>query len=142
MIEDFIARKKDWIIEKRLYTKTLPQPAPKMNREEVRLLKVRTKELVEKRVKHFNTFYKFAYNNIFIKNQKTRWGSCSSQKNLNFNCKIALLDQELIDYIVVHELCHLAQMNHGPMFWSLVAQTMPEYKKHHTALRKKGLELS
>lgn len=142
IIEDFIARKKDWIIEKCAYAKTLPQPVRKISREEVRLLKVHTKELVEKRVKHFNQFYNFEYKNIFIKNQKTRWGSCSSQKNLNFNCKIALLDQELIDYIVVHELCHLAQMNHGPMFWNLVAQTMPEYKKYYIALRKKGLELS
>lgn len=141
-IKDFIERKKVWIMEKRAYIQTLPQPAPKISRAEMRALKIRAQELVEKRVKHFNQFYNFSYKNISIKNQKTRWGSCSSQKNLNFNCKIALLDPELADYIVVHELCHLAQMNHGPKFWNLVAQTMPEYKKYHIALRKKGLELS
>ena len=142
LAEAFIVKKKDWIIEKLAYVKTLPQPVPKMTRAEYVQLKERAYEIVEKRVKHFNQFYNFSYKNISIKNQKTRWGSCSSQKNLNFNCKIALLDEELVDYIVVHELCHLGQMNHSSKFWSLVAQTIPEYKKHHVALRKKGLGLS
>ncbi len=142
LAEAFLVEKTDWIVEKLAYMKTLPQPTPKMSRAEIRVLAIRAKELVEKRVKHFNQFYNFSYKNIFIKNQKTRWGSCSSQKNLNFNCKIALLEPELADYIVVHELCHLSEMNHGPKFWNLVAQTIPEYKKHHITLRKRGLGLS
>lgn len=140
--EDFVRRKSDWVMEKLAYMKTLPQPAVKMTRAELHIFKEKALTIVENRVKYFNTFYNFTYKNISIKNQKTRWGSCSSQKNLNFNYRLILLEPELLDYVVVHELCHLQEMNHGPKFWNLVAQTMPEYKKYHIALRKKGLALS
>ena len=135
-IKDFIERKKVWIMEKRAYIQTLPQPAPKISRAEMRALKIRAQELVEKRVKHFNQFYNFSYKNISIKNQKTRWGSCSSQKNLNFNCKIALLDPELADYIVVHELCHLGEFNHSYKFWNLVGKVLPDYRELRAELKK------
>jgi len=76
--------------------------------------------LVKSKVEHFNQFYKFYYNNIYIKNQKTRWGSCSVKKNLNFNYKIIFLPEELQDYLIVHELCHLKEFNHSKNFWDLV----------------------
>ena len=91
------------------------------------------RELVHARLAHFNQFYNFEYNKVFIKNTKTKWGSCSSKKNLNFSYKIALIEPELQDYLIVHELCHLAEMNHGKGFWDLVAQQIP----NHVALNKK-----
>jgi len=83
-------------------------------------------------VEYFNAMYGLRCNRITIRNQKTRWGSCSRKGNLNFNYKIALLPQRLADYIIVHELCHLGEFNHSRKFWALVAQTMPD----HVDLRK------
>jgi predicted metal-dependent hydrolase len=89
--------------------------------------------LVIERIKHYNSFYQFKVGRISIKNQKSRWGSCSKKGNLNFNYKIIFLPKEVADYVVVHELCHLGQFNHSKEFWKLVARTLPNYE----LLRKK-----
>lgn len=89
-------------------------------------------KLAVSRVGYYNQFYQYDIGKISIKNQSTRWGSCSGKKNLNFNYKILFLPPQLQDYLVVHELCHLAQMNHSARFWGLVATYIPDYK----ALRK------
>ncbi len=86
------------------------------------------KKIALDKIKHFNAFYNFTFKKISIKNQKTRWGSCSKKGNLNFNYKIALLPKEFADYVIIHELCHLGQFNHSPAFWHLVAKTIPNYK--------------
>lgn len=95
-----------------------------------------TRALVVERLKYFNQFYGFKLNRIAIRNQKSRWGSCSSDKNLNFNYRLCLLPADLADYIVVHELCHLAQMNHSQAFWQLVARTIPDHKNKEKLLKK------
>lgn len=91
--------------------------------------------LAENGIKKFNVFYNFEINRIFIKNQKTRWGSCSSNNNLNFNYKIVFLEPHLADYIIVHELCHLKELNHSRKFWNLVAKTVPHYKDSRSGLK-------
>ena len=68
------------------------------------------------------------YNRVTIRNQRSRWGSCSSQKNLNFNYRLIFLPEYLLDYVVVHELCHLYELNHSAEFWSLVEHIYPQYK--------------
>jgi predicted metal-dependent hydrolase len=83
------------------------------------------RELVEKKLTHWNRYYNFSYNRVSIRNQRSRWGSCSSKGNLNFNYRILFLEEDLQDYLIVHELCHLQEMNHGPKFWRLVEQTIP-----------------
>jgi|GEM_PF-1483916 len=85
--------------------------------------------LVLARLRHFNSYYNFTYNRVSIKNQRRCWGSCSSLKNLNFSYKLLLLPPHLADYIIVHELCHLKEMNHGQAFWDLVAEVIPDYKQ-------------
>ena len=90
--------------------------------------KLNALRLVKERITHFNAFYKFNINKISIKNQKTRWGSCSKKGNLNFNYKIVLLPEAMRDYVIAHELCHLDQFNHSPAFWKLVTKTIPNYK--------------
>lgn len=77
----------------------------------------------------------FQFNRISIRNQKTRWGSCSSNKNLNFNYKIVFLPYELAEYLVVHELCHLIHFNHSKDFWNLVENYCPDYRIHQKILR-------
>ncbi len=89
-------------------------------------------DLVQKRILYLNQAYLFSYNRISIKNQRTRWGSCSKKGNLNFNYKIALIPERLVDYIVAHELCHLKEFNHSENFWNLLSKTIP----NHLELRK------
>lgn len=93
------------------------------------------RELVLRRVEYFNSIYNFPYGRISIRNQRTRWGSCSKKGNLNFNYKIVLIPEKLADYIIVHELCHLKEFNHSKRFWALVAKTFPDYKKIKQDLR-------
>ncbi len=92
--------------------------------------------LVLERLEYFNQFYNLKWGRVSIKNVKTRWGSCSSKGNLNFSYKIIKLAPHLADYIIVHELCHLKEMNHAQAFWDLVAQQMPEYKALKNELAK------
>lgn len=103
---------------------------------EIKQYKKQTKILVTERLKYFNQFYDLKYNRISIRNQSSRWGSCSSKKNLNFNYRLALLAPELADQVIVHELCHLQEMNHSQAFWGLVAKTMPNYKLLEKQLKK------
>ena len=85
------------------------------------------RRFVESRIKYYNSFYNFKINRIAIKNQGTRWGSCSSKGNLNFNYKIIYLRPALADYLIVHELCHLQEFNHSKRFKDLVSKTIPDY---------------
>jgi hypothetical protein len=96
--------------------------------------KERARALVHERLVYWNQFYNFEYKRVAIRNQRSRWGSCSTKQNLNFNFRIVFLPIELVDYIVVHELCHLQHFNHSPDFWATVATQLPDY-----AVRKQAL---
>ena len=91
--------------------------------------------LVASRLKYFNQFYNYKIGKIFIRNQKSRWGSCSNKGNLNFNYKLVFLPLELTDYIIVHELCHRGEMNHSKRFWNLVAQQIPDFKERRKKIK-------
>ncbi|MBI4086596.1 M48 family metallopeptidase [Candidatus Kaiserbacteria bacterium] len=90
---------------------------------------------VHERLALHNAEYSFSYKRVFIKNQKSCWGSCSEKGNLNFNYKLLFLPPHIADYVIIHELCHLAELNHSPKFWSLVAQACPEYKACRKVLK-------
>lgn len=92
--------------------------------------------LALERLAVYNQIYQYKYNKISIRDQRTRWGSCSSKGNINFNYKIALLPPHLADYIIVHELCHIGEMNHSERFWDLVARTIPNHIELRLELRK------
>ncbi len=139
-IEQFIIRKSQWIIDKLEYFKSISgQVFTKSNGKDFAEYKERALALAQKRVDYFNKIYGFRFNKINIKNQKTRWGSCSRKGNLNFNYKISLLPEKLADYIIVHELCHLKEFNHSQKFWNLVAKTIPGYLGIRNELRKSGV---
>lgn len=98
--------------------------------------KKKAEEAIHDRLQFFNEHYGFKYNRVSLRNQKSRWGSCSRLKNLNFNWRLIMAPIEVIDYVVVHELCHLKQMNHSPKFWKLAEETIPNYKEVRKWLRK------
>lgn len=82
----------------------------------------------------------FDFNSVRIKDQRTRWGSCSSKKNLNFNYRILYLPRELAKYLVVHELCHLKEMNHSKAYWACVEEILPNYKELNNELKKYAIK--
>lgn len=104
--------------------------------------KAKASEVIHDRLQHFNQHYALSYKRVTFRNQKTRWGSCSSEKNLNFNWRLIMAPIEVIDYVVVHELCHLGQMNHSKKFWSFVAETQPNYAETKKWLKENHYLLS
>ncbi len=135
-LENFIEQKAEWILKKLDYFRNIkPSAFPKSSKREYKKYKLKAFNLVVKKAEQWNLVYGFNYNKINIKNQKTRWGSCSRKGNLNFNYKIVYLPEELLDYLVVHELCHLKEFNHSKKFWALVAKTIPDYLKLRKSLR-------
>jgi predicted metal-dependent hydrolase len=98
--------------------------------------RARALKFVKERVEFWNKFYNFKYKLIRIRRQRTRWGSCSQSGALNFNYKILFLPLEIADYIVVHELCHLKEMNHSRHFWVEVARAVPDYAELLKELKK------
>ncbi len=91
--------------------------------------------LVHERLAYWNQFYNFTYKRVAIRNTRRCWGSCTSLKNLNFSYKLLFLPPRLCDYIIVHELCHLQELNHKESFWALVAKELPDYEERIAELK-------
>ncbi|MDP3772418.1 MAG: M48 family metallopeptidase [bacterium] len=136
----FLQSKATWILKRRLEILAKPLSAPTPSAKEIRAeylrLRIGARGLVERRIAELNAPYGFSFNCISIRNQKTRWGSCSSRGTLSFNYRIVFLTPELADYLVVHELCHLKEKNHGARFWRLVGASVPDYKEKRRTLRR------
>ncbi len=140
IVEQFIIRKSQWIIDKLEYFKSISgQVFTRSTKKDYMEHKDNALILAQKRIEYFNKTYGFEFNKINIKNQKTRWGSCSRKGNLNLNYKIALLPERLADYIIVHELCHLKEFNHSQKFWNLVAKVTPDYLIVRKELKRNGV---
>ena len=140
IIDRFISDKKQWIMDKiRFYNGIDKKTIPTFSHDDYLKHKDKALKFVKERVDHYNKIYKYSFNNIYIKNQKTRWGSCSKKDNLNLNYKIIFLPKDLQDYIIVHEICHLKEFNHSQKFWSLVEKVFPNYLEIKKALRKNEL---
>ena len=108
----------------------------KFTEQEIAELKKQAKKYIPGRVDYYAAQMHVSYGRIAIRCQKTRWGSCSQKGNLNFNCLLMKLPPEIIDYVVVHELCHRLQMNHSPKFWAEVEKVLPDYKKYRKWLKE------
>ncbi len=98
-------------------------------------LKKESKSFILRRAKAFAASYNFKFQKVAIRDQSTRWGSCSSQGNLNFNWRLYLAPVEILDYVIIHELSHTKQMNHSSKFWSIVEEILPDYKQRRKTLR-------
>lgn len=136
-IEQFVRDKKEWI-EKGIeaFQKAGVSVVRGPSRAEYLKYKEQARKYITTRLEELDREYGYPYGRISIRNQKTCWGSCSSKRNLNFNYRILFLPPEQADYIIVHELCHLKEMNHSARFWKLVERAVPEYKRIRKELRK------
>jgi len=142
-IDRYVIAKSQWVISKldffeRLNKKqklTLGDDKYELYKDKV--LKMVTERLTALNQKH----HRFKFNKITIKSQKTRWGSCSKKRNLNFNYKILFLPPKIRDYIMIHELCHLKEFNHSRRYWKLVESVLPDYQDCVAELKTVGISL-
>jgi predicted metal-dependent hydrolase len=134
-VDHFLRQKTTWILKHLARMKKMEgRTVIRLTREEYEKNKKAFLMLIVKRVEFFNTLYGFTYKKISIRNQTSLWGSCTHAGNLQFNYKLSHVPPRTIDYVVVHELCHLRQHNHGARFWKLVAKTFPDYEKIRKSL--------
>ena len=143
-IERMIAAHEDWINKKMaLHRQARAAALTKglLNEEDIRQLTEQAKEYIPQRIAYYAPLLGVHPGRITIRKQKTRWGSCSAKGNLNFNCLLMLTPPETIDSVVVHELCHLIEMNHSNRFYTHVLRVFPEYRRHHAWLKKHGPEI-
>lgn len=114
----------------------------RLSNAEIQELADKAQMMIPERVEHFAKLIGVDYGRITIRNQKTRWGSCSSKGNLNFNCLLMLTPPDVLDYVVVHELCHRKEMNHSKAFWSEVEKVLPDYKELVRWLKEEGSHIA
>ncbi len=136
---DFISRHARWI-ETRLAAEARAEEKalPPYTEADIRRLADEALRVIPERCRHFAPLVGVSYGRITIRNQKSKWGSCSARGNLNFNCLLMDAPGEVLDYVVVHELCHRKEMNHSPAFWAEVARVCPDYKAHIKWLKTEG----
>lgn len=140
-IESFISEHEKWI-EKKLAESiehaAQASAAGYISEDDIKKLTNEAKRVIPERVRHYADIIGVSYGRITIRCQKTKWGSCSSKGNLNFNCLLMLAPTEVLDSVIIHELCHRKEMNHSPRFYELVYKACPEYKKQHGWLKENG----
>ncbi len=129
-IERFLSEHSDWVRRKLEALKG--RTVIRLARRDIQELKQKAAMLTRERCEHFARVYGVPFKKISIRAQKSRWGSCSVGGSLSFNYRIAALPAHIADYIVVHEICHLLELNHSKAFWAQVARTIP----HHKSVRK------
>lgn len=142
-ITEFLLQHKEWIekhLEKARQQQTIADGS-RLTMEEIRHLANRAMEVIPARVRHYAPLVGVTYGRITIRNQRSKWGSCSSKGNLNFNCLLMLAPPEVLDSVVVHELCHRKEMNHSQRFYAEVLRVFPDYHKWNKWLKDNGTVL-
>ena len=137
-VERFLRERAEWIVRQIAAFEKRGGLFARYGRAHYLEHKEAARQMAHARLAHFNQFYNFPYGAVSIRDQKTRWGSCSRSGNLNFNYKLAVVPEHIADYVIVHELCHCKEFNHSKAFWDLVARTIP----NHREIRKQLKQLS
>lgn len=143
-IDSFVDSKKDWIEDKLALVKARMKDAENAERftnEELKELADKACDVIPKKVAFFASVIGVTYGRITIRAQKTRWGSCTADGNLNFNCLLMLMPDEVIDSVVVHELCHRKEMNHSARFYAEIKKVFPSYDVCRKWLKENGSSL-
>lgn len=136
-IRRFVEAHRDWV-EKRMRRREALPDVPSMTEEALAALKKRARPAILERVAYYAPLVGVRYGSVSIRSQHSRWGSCSSKGNLNFNCLLLLAPPEVLDYVVVHELCHRIELNHSARFWAEVARVLPDYAVRRRWLKEHG----
>lgn len=139
-IEQFVTQHAEWIEKHVAQMSELSDVVP-LTDEELNALAEQAVRIIPERVKLYAQRIGVTYGRITIRNQRTKWGSCSAQGNLNFNCLLMLAPTEVLDSVIVHELCHRKEMNHSKRFYDEVYKAFPEYKKWNAWLKQNGRAL-
>ena len=137
----FIQRNREWIeahLAKAKAREQVKNTLRKLSEDELRTVADHARQVIPERVAYYAGLMGVKYGRITIRNQRTRWGSCSSKGNLNFNCLLMLTPREVLDSVVVHELCHLKEMNHSKRFYGEVLRVFPDYRKWQKWLKENG----
>lgn len=137
-IDDFIDQKKKWIQDQVERIRDLNEAGKPFTEDEIKALKKQAKLIIPERVEKFSKMLKVTYGKITIRSQKSKWASCMGSGNLNFNCILAICPDEVIDYVVIHELCHRKHMDHSIRFWKMVEKYCPDYKKQKDWIKDEG----
>ena len=140
-IEQYIKKDEAWIwdkIEKARLREKESEGIRRLSPLELDELTEKAREVIPKRVEYYAPMVGVDYGRITIRNQKTRWGSCSAKGNLNFNVALMRVPLEILDYVVVHELCHRHHLNHSRDFWNEVGRVIPDYKVREKWLKENG----
>ncbi|MDE2312259.1 MAG: M48 family metallopeptidase [Patescibacteria group bacterium] len=136
LAENFVKEKILWILRSLKYFQRFKnRPVIGGGRREYLKHKAQALGLIQSKLLQWNSYYGFAYSRVSIRNQRSRWGSCSRRGHLNFNYRVIYLPERLLDYLVVHELCHLQELNHSRKFWALVGRSLFDYKGLRRQLR-------
>lgn len=136
LIDEFVLSKKEWIENVQNKIGSLNKTPKAASAQDLARQKILAKRLIMERIAYHNKNEAFRFKKISIKDMSSRWGSCSYQGNLNFNYRLVYLEPELLDYVVVHELCHLIEHNHSPKFWLEVKRIIPDYKIKERKIKK------
>ena len=139
-IRTFVEKNTAWIEKQRQKLAAAPKTEA-LSEQELASLRRSAKQWIPQRAAYFAPIVGVSYGDITIRCQKTKWGSCSSKGNLNFNLLLMLAPPEIVDYVVVHELCHRLEMNHSPRFWANVRRVLPDYERSRRYLREHGAAL-
>ena len=135
VINDFVSKHIDWIKKKQEIAKNAHIPED-FSENDVKMLKTKAKEIIEPILEYYSREMGVSYERVSINSAKTRFGSCSSKKTLNFSYRLVLYPYEAIEYVCVHELAHLTEMNHSKKFWAIVEKYLPDYKERKKLLKR------
>ena len=134
-IESFLESRREWL---QMHLAKLPEVQPKLTEAEIQTLARHAKEVLPEIVAFYGPKVGVTWGRVTIRAQRTRWGSCSAEGNLNFNCLLMLTPDEVMEYVVVHELCHRKEMNHSARFWAEVEKVLPDYRNSRKWLKEQG----
>ena len=140
-IKDFLISKKDWLtkqIEKQNSEKEKAISLGLISEDELKKIKKTAKKVIPEKVEYWSNKIGVTYGRISIRLQTSRWGSCAQNGNLNFNCLLVIMPEEILDSVVVHELCHRKYMNHSKDFYAEIDKIFPEYKRCNKWLKDNG----